>query len=1005
MRWTPSRAATGPPSRVSPSRFRNLALAPADLSGSETALHAVPRRTPVVKYGSIATAGPRGRWTVRSVGESGGKPEGETSPPKQAHAIAASGLTRGDALLSQIALDCIISMDHHGRIVEFNPAAERTFGYTRAEAIGRDLADLIIPPALRQRHRDGMEHYLRTGQGPVLNTRIEMPALRADGEEIFCELAIARLPTDGPPMFTAYLRDISHRVRLEKYRSARLRVTEVLARATSWTEAAAGLLGEICTRLSWECGYCWIPDETGQRLRCLGGWSSVATGEFDASTRAARFEKGQGLPGRVWETGDCEWLVDVQTSSAFPRALSAAQAGLHGGFACPVVVGKEVRGVIEFYSQQARQPDEDLLETLTAIAGQLGQVMDRMRAEQELLQSEMRTRTILESITDGFWAVDRDWNFIYVNRKAEELLQRSRDELLGKNIWTEFAPASGSKFENALRQAVREGVPVAFHDYHPAQDRWYETHAYPSPDGLSVYFRDDSERRKAREALMESEQKFRFMAENIPQLAWMARPDGHIFWYNKRWYEYTGSTLEQMEGWAWQSVHDPAELPDVMERWQRSIDNGVPFDMVFPLRGADGVYRSFLTRVNPLRDEEGHILYWFGTNTDISELKKMEDALRDADRRKDEFLATLAHELRNPLSPIQNSLQILKMTNVGADITERSTAVIDRQVQQLVRLVDDLLDVSRVMRGKIDLRLENVELASVVARALETTQPLIDLHGHAVVSNISPGSMPLRADPVRLVQVVGNLLANAAKYTEPGGRIVISGQREGSHAILRVSDNGIGIAREMVPQIFDLFVQAQPTSARTKGGLGVGLTLVRNLVKLHGGTIEAFSEGLGEGSEFVVKLPLSDAACDGAAAGREPGGERPVVAGQRLLVVDDNMDSAESLAALLRLHGNDVRVAFSGREGLEIATQWQPRLIFLDIGMPEMDGYETARAIRAELSPAETVLVALTGWGQDSDRRRSSEAGFDHHLVKPADWNSIRTLLAAVAVAPTKPAG
>ena len=266
----------------------------------------------------------------------------------------------------------------------------------------------------------------------------------------------------------------------------------------------------------------------------------------------------------------------------------------------------------------------------------------------------------------------------------------------------------------------------------------------------------------------------------------MARPDGHIFWYNRRWYEYTGTTPEQMEGWGWQSVHDPEVLPKVLERWKASIASGEPFDMVFPLKGADDKFRPFLTRVNPLRDEDGRVLYWFGTNTDISEIKEMEEALREADRRKDEFLATLAHELRNPLAPIRNSLQILKMPRVDAATVERSREMMERQVHHLVRLVDDLLDVSRVMRGKIELRKERVELATVVARAVETAQPLIEAQGHELdIVRLPPESLLLDADPVRLAQVVGNLLTNAAKYTEPNGRIWLTaraGRRQGGAA-------------------------------------------------------------------------------------------------------------------------------------------------------------------------------------------------------------------------------
>ncbi len=370
-------------------------------------------------------------------------------------------------------------------------------------------------------------------------------------------------------------------------------------------------------------------------------------------------------------------------------------------------------------------------------------------------------------------------------------------------------------------------------------------------------------------------------------------------------------------------------------------------------------------------------------------------ALRDADRRKDEFLATLAHELRNPLAPIRNALQILKMPRVDAATVGRSRDMMERQVHQLVRLVDDLLDVSRVMRGKIELRKERVELATVVARAVETVQPLVDAQGHELSVRLPHESLPLDADPVRLAQVVGNLLTNAAKYTESNGRIWLTAERDGDVSVLRVRDDGIGIAPAMLPRIFELFVQVDHASTKAQGGLGIGLTLVKNLVQMHDGSVEARSAGLGKGSEFTVRLPLSTGT-DQTAPGPEPGLATPTVSpsGHRLLVVDDNQDAADSLAMLLRLQGHEVRVAHSGPAALEMTKGYAPDVVFLDIGMPGMDGYEVARRLRQQPGVEKVVLAALTGWGQQEDRRRTAEAGFDHHLVKPPEPKAVEDILA-----------
>jgi len=411
--------------------------------------------------------------------------------------------------------------------------------------------------------------------------------------------------------------------------------------------------------------------------------------------------------------------------------------------------------------------------------------------------------------------------------------------------------------------------------------------------------------------------------------------------------------------------------------------------------------RNWLVNYYPVRVKESVVGIGVLV-TDITERKRLEDELRqqakqlkEADRRKDEFLATLAHELRNPLAPIRNSLEILKMPWVDAETAQQTREVMERQVDQLVRLVDDLLDVSRVMRGKIELRKEAVELSTVVARAIETAQPLIEVQRHRLDISMPPESLLLDADPVRLAQVIGNLLTNAAKYTEAEGHIRVIAQREGDEAILRVQDNGIGIAPDMQPHVFDLFVQVEHGSARSQGGLGIGLTLVKNLVEMHQGRVEAHSAGLGKGCEFVVRLPLAiHEQQEPTVAG---GGERQhnsKASGLRLLVVDDNKDAATSLAMLLRLQGHEVQVVHDGPSALQLAISYRPALVLLDLGMPGMDGYEVARRLRETPGLERILLAALTGWGQQEDRRRTAEAGFDHHLVKPLEAKTLEDLLA-----------
>ena len=383
---------------------------------------------------------------------------------------------------------------------------------------------------------------------------------------------------------------------------------------------------------------------------------------------------------------------------------------------------------------------------------------------------------------------------------------------------------------------------------------------------------------------------------------------------------------------------------------------------------------------------------------ELEALRRRVAHLAENDQRKNEYLAMLAHELRNPLAPIRNALQILLLRRTPLD-TKQSWAleIINRQVDDLVRLVDNLLDVSRFTRGKIELALEPVSVSEVLGQAIETAQPLIEARHHILTVRTPPEGVRVQADPVRLAQVVANLLHNAAKYTDDGGRILVQGELAEGEVVIRVKDSGIGIPPEILTQVFDLFTQAERPLDRAKGGAGLGLTMVRRLVELHGGRIEALSGGLGQGSEFVIRLPLLE---EPEQAGAPPHAfhEAPFSGGsRRILVVDDVSDMAESLKALLENQGHVVRIALNGPEALEGAGDFQPEIVLLDIGLPGMDGYEVARRLRHELRQVPMLLVALTGYGQESDRHRAREAGFDFHLLKPVNFTALNKLIATVA--------
>ena len=415
----------------------------------------------------------------------------------------------------------------------------------------------------------------------------------------------------------------------------------------------------------------------------------------------------------------------------------------------------------------------------------------------------------------------------------------------------------------------------------------------------------------------------------------------------------------------------------------------------------DGSCVTVIVNIVPLKNERGEITGAINCFYDISERSRLESktkeqaqALADLDRRKDEFLAMLSHELRNPLAPIVNGVQILKLDKSQDPRQRQVLGIIEHQVSQLVRVVDDLLELSRITSGKIVLSTEWVSIADVVERAVEATRPLMVQHRHKLAVSLPPDPVRLRADPVRLEQVVVNLLANAAKYTGEGGNVWLTVEQTGRMIELQVRDSGIGIPADLLPNVFDLFTQGDRSLDRSKGGLGIGLALVKRLVDLHGGSVQVTSV-IGQGSRFVVRMPVNSASST-------PSSPSPTkvpsqtTKGCRVLVVDDNADAAQTLRMLLEQAAHEVRVANDGRKVLETILDFRPQLVLLDIGLPGLDGFQVAKSIRQEPMLKGILLVAITGYGRESDRLRSSEAGFDHHLVKPAKFSEVEAILAAI---------
>lgn len=496
--------------------------------------------------------------------------------------------------------------------------------------------------------------------------------------------------------------------------------------------------------------------------------------------------------------------------------------------------------------------------------------------------------------------------------------------------------------------------------------------------------------------LAEANAKFRAFFEQGTNFGSVLTLDGTVVEANRRCVESCGFTREEIIGrpfWAcgWWSRSE--SLQGIVREAALGAAAGQLFQAETHYFTADGSERSIDLILAPVSDDAGRVLFVAATGSDVTERRRMEDSLREADRQKDAFIALLAHELRNPLAPLRNGLQILRLAGSDAPAAERARSMMDRQLGHMVRLIDDLLDVARMNRNKMELRRSQVALTDVVNTALETARPLIDAEGHELTVSLPQRPIYLNADHTRLAQVFSNLLTNSAKYTERGGHIWLSAERRGDEVAVSVRDTGIGIPSESLGSIFDMFAQLDRPGGRAAGGLGIGLSLVKGLVQMHGGKVTVESGSQGKGSTFTVSLPV-------IVSQQEPAPEAPEITAQegagsmrRILVVDDNRDGADSLAMMLRLLKNDVQIAHDGVEAVEMAESFRPRIILMDLGMPRMNGYDATRRIRATSWGRNITIIALTGWGQEGDRVRSHEAGCNSHLVKPVHLPDLQKLL------------
>ncbi|HEU0202386.1 MAG TPA: PAS domain-containing protein [Burkholderiaceae bacterium] len=639
--------------------------------------------------------------------------------------------------------------------------------------------------------------------------------------------------------------------------------------------------------------------------------------------------------------------------------------------------------------------------------------------ERALAAVEQQLRLITDATPALISYIDREQRYRFVNRKYEQWFGHERDEAIGRTMAEMLGEAAMERLRPHVERVLR-GEDVHFDLEVPHREggtRWIEVHYVPDREtsgqvaGFFVLVVDITGRKYTEEALRESEARVSAILEQLPVGVGLVRTDGRMILSNRMMRAFVPDALpshapKHVGQWrafsADGSSLTPTEWPIARALRGVTVDPGVEFSF----RREDGEELWMIVSAVPFRSDDGTVIGAISVMQDISErkrgetaLRQSEERLRDADRRKDEFLATLAHELRNPLAPLVTSLEIIKRADNDRALLARARGAMERQISHMVRLIDDLLDVSRIASNKLELRKERIDLAALAREAADARRPLIDAAGHQLSITLPAEPIHVQADPVRITQVIGNLLSNATKFTRRGGRLSLIVERESGHAVIRVADTGIGIPPDKLGDVFELFTQIDRSLERGQSGLGIGLTLVKRLVEMHGGSVSAHSEGSGRGSEFVVHLPLAvaqpTAASPAEAAGASAAALAPVPADlHRILVADDNVDGAQSLAALLKLDGHEVVTAHDGVEALDKATMLKPDLILLDIGMPKMNGYEVCRTVRKQPWGADVLIVALSGWGQSDDLRKSQEAGFNGHLVKPVDHDALLKRLA-----------
>ena len=1076
-------------------------------------------------------------------------------------------------LVENVRDHAIFVDDPDGTVRTWTEGAERLLGYREGEIVGRTLNLLVTPEDVRDgvvrresevtrdESRSEREGWLIREDGTRIRVREVTTPLVDDFGAIrgFARViqdcsgwwnadrgrrAIEERDRVGPPSD-----DLGTAMEVAEATIARLtRLAEYL-RDVSLTLTESPSLREMldrCVRMTVEYldgafAWIWTLDKSGEVLELQAG-AGLST-HIDEPRR--RVPVGQFEIGKIAQSREPYLTNSVIGDPLVPGQDWAKREGMVAFAGYPLVVEDRLVGVLAMF---ARHPlSEATLRAMASVADGIALGIERRIVEEALRREREWLKVTLASIGDALIATDTQGRVTFLNGVAEALTGWSHEEAVGRpmeDIFRIVNEQTRRSVEHPVGRVLREGTVVGLANHtvlisRDGTETAIEDSAAPIRDdqgrtiGVVMVFRDASEERRHQAELRESEERFRQMAESIPQLAWMARPDGHIFWYNRRWYDYTGTTFAQMEGWDWRSVHDPAALPAVEARWRGAIVRGEPFDMVFPLRGADGAFRPFLTRVMPLKDDRGEVIRWFGTNTDISEerrlhqeremfatlvensgdfigvfgldgapiflneagmrlvgledkaqmlrtnlreyfhpenrdfvldqflpgvirdgrgeveirfrhfrtgepiwmiysvfllrgpdgepsgyasvsrditeRKRVEDEVRaakqeavSANKAKDHFLAILSHELRTPLNPILLATTSMLEATTDPDEVRSTLKMIRQNVLLQSRLIDDLLDVMRIVRGKMPLHWEVADGHRLIQQSQQICQSEVFGKGLRLELDFAARDHHINADPARLQQVFWNLIKNAVKFTPGGGTITIRTRNEASEAgdllIVEIGDTGIGIEPAVLPLIFDPFQQGETVITRKFGGLGLGLAICKGVIESHGGTITVRSDGAERGTTFQVTLktlpePVAEVVAE--PVGSEPTETPSAPSSLRMLVVEDEPATLRLMARLLRRLGHTVTTAGSIASAFDAYQAGEFDLIISDIGLPDGTGLDLIRRVVA--LQTSIPAIALTGYGMEEDIVRSRAAGFTAHMTKPIDFPKLEAMIRQVA--------